>query len=237
MILTIYEHAILFVASLFQGMSWFGGAILMTAIFSHTHSFAELAPFLACCGIAINATILLIRRRWWSYKLTLPLIWWSLLGIPIGVLLLHRIDQTSGRITLLILTVGFTLINQILVRKKYHPPRALTSLLGVCAGVFGYMFNYNWPFVALYTMAKRYTKEETMLLSSTYFLLIWLIIVGVHLYNNALTTQTLQSFVSTLPALIIWTRIGLLINKRLSPTAFQWLLRIFLIMAAGMLIR
>ncbi|HCF28420.1 MAG TPA: sulfite exporter TauE/SafE family protein, partial [Cyanobacteria bacterium UBA11049] len=102
-------------------------------------------PLVALIGTAISSSILATQWRQVDIKAALPLIVSTLIGIPVGLVLLKFAPEQVARAMLGVILVGYGAYGLLGLQLPAITTDQFASLFGFIAGVLGGAYNTNGP--------------------------------------------------------------------------------------------
>jgi uncharacterized protein len=220
--LEIYVVSIVFVATLIRSALGFGEALVAVPLLAVRIPIRVAAPLAVLVSVVVAATIVIQDWRRIQLRSATGLIASSLPGIPVGVLLLARIDEHVVKSILGALIVGFS-VYSLTDRKRQHLPDDHYGLLvgcGFLSGVLGGAYGMNGPPLVIYGAFRHWSPQHFRATLQGYFLpasLVGLIGYGaVGLWSRTLT----RYFLVSLPAVGLAIVVGRVINQRMSGHNF-----------------
>src|SRR6266576_5878197 len=97
---TVYVLAVIFVATLIRSTLGFGEALVAVPLLALRIPISVAAPLAVLVSVVVAAVIVAQDWRRVEFRSAVHLILWSILGIPLGILLLVKVD---GRFVKLVL--------------------------------------------------------------------------------------------------------------------------------------
>ena len=160
----------------------------------------------------------------------------SLIGIPVGVLMLKGIDGHVLRLGLGIIVAGFGLYRLTGPRlPELHTPR-WAFLFGFVGGCLGGAYNIGGPPLVVYGAMRRWdpqrfrgTLQGTMLGTSV-------LIAAAHGFAGLWTEEVWRLFLLSIPAVVLAIVLGQNLAKRMRPEAFDRYLSLALVVLGLMLL-
>jgi uncharacterized protein len=161
-------------------------------------------------------------RRSINARLVAPFIAGGALGIPFGVLLLHRIDPIAFKIgvgALLTVYCPIALLGRgrMLVRAGWPADAAVGWIGGVMGGISG----LAGPPATLWSGMRGWDHNTQRGVYQTYNLAMQVFAFVGFLASGIIVPQTLQMFAIALPAIIVCALAGAQLYKRFSPETFR----------------
>lgn len=262
--LTIRDMLAIFVAALVQGSTGFGGGVIMNSVMSFFHPIEIISPLISAYKLLIGMLLLwgrILRGRLKvdTYRPQLNhqrmhiivFIFCSFIGIFGGKFLLVYLTDQHARW----LIAGIIIFGQCIsryagnnesepsphatrnsLRKTHAKNYLLTGLTGLAAGIFGYAYNTNGPFVALFIIFQWVRKKHAINFSSLYFLGMNIIFLLMHstfgFMYNFIQTDILIWF----GLILIGGIIGICLQKHISEKRYFQIINIFLIISVILLL-
>ncbi len=219
---SLYVLSIVFVATLIRSTFGFGEALFAVPLLALRIPLQVATPLVTLLSITIAGSIVLQDFRQIHLRSSGGLLLPSLLGIPLGLLLLTSPLQLLVKILLALVIIGFagfSLIGRL-------PPELKTDKLGwllgcgFCAGVLGAAYGMNGPPLVIYGTMRRWSAQHFRATLQGYFLpasalgMLGYWLAG--LWTAAVTHYYLTSLLVIIPG--VW--LGRMANHRLDPRRF-----------------
>ncbi|MFZ5566570.1 MAG: sulfite exporter TauE/SafE family protein [Pseudomonadota bacterium] len=219
---------------LVQGLSGSNFGMTSTAVWAWFLAPQVVAP-LALTG-SLTGQILgaLTLRRGWHWRRFAPFLIGGLLGIPLGVLLLPRLDTDLFKLvlgSLLVLTCPALLLASELPRVRVGG-RIADSLAGLGGGVLGGLGGYTGVIPTLWTTLRGLPKDEQRAIIQNFNLGIQLVTFGAYLWQGLITHALLPQLALLIPVVLLTSWFGTRIYLGLSEVRFRQLV-LLLLTAAG----
>jgi len=211
-----------FVAALIRSAFGFGEALIAVPLLAFCIPLKLAAPLAVLVSITIAGIV--VAQDWKKIHLrsTGWLVLSTLLGIPLGLLLLTGRHQNAVKAALALIIIAFSaysLIGRAPVELR-RDSRGWLLVCGFCAGVLGGAYGMNGPPLAIYGSMRRWSAQHFRATLQGYFLPASIIgMVGywlAGLWTPAVTHYYLLSLPVTIPAVLL----GRMINHRLKGDAF-----------------
>ena len=212
----------MFVAALIRSAFGFGEALIAVPLLAFCIPLKLAAPLAVLVSITIAGIV--VAQDWKKIHLrsTGWLVLSTLLGIPLGLLLLTGRHQNAVKAALALIIIAFSaysLIGRAPVELR-RDSRGWLLVCGFCAGVLGGAYGMNGPPLAIYGSMRRWSAQHFRATLQGYFLPASIIgMVGywlAGLWTPAVTHYYLLSLPVTIPAVLL----GRMINHRLKGDAF-----------------
>ena len=216
-------------------------AIFLGALVRTYFGFGEALismPLLALIGLDIKTAISLVgiagltvalfnifsEMKYIKYRTLAVMMSGSLIGIPVGIWILHHFDTGKIQLLLAIFLILYGIYAFIkTVFLTHHSKIKLKSslwegLAGLVSGVLGSVYNsHGVPIVIFGT------------LSQWHFLLTAIFVVMGQLLGGIWTSQTIRLFLATLPILIVAVLLGKYLSKKTHHNHFEKWIYIFIV--------
>jgi hypothetical protein len=230
--ITVYVLVVIFAATLIRSTLGFGEALVAVPLLALRIPVKVAAPLAVLVSVLVAGVIVAQDWRKIEVRSATWLVVSSLFGIPLGLLLLTRVDGRVVKIILGSIIAAFSIYSLVAKNKlhleKDHPMWLLGS--GFCSGILGGAYGMNGPPLAVYGSLRRWSPQHFRATLQGYFLpasLLGLIgYAAVGLWVPAVT----RYFLLSLPGVIAGIMIGRMINHRLKGDGF------FRIVYAGLIL-
>ncbi len=219
---TLYVLLVVFFATLIRSAFGFGEALFAVPLLALRLPLGVAAPLAVLVSITIAAIV--VAQDWQKIHLRSAgwLVFATLFGIPLGLLLLTSRHQRAVKVVLAIVIIAFSTYS--LIGRK--PPELKTESrawlfgCGLLAGVFGGAYGMNGPPLVIYGGMRRWSAQHFRATLQGYFLPASVLGMAGYwlkgLWVPAVTHYYLISLPATLPAILL----GRLVNHRLRGEAF-----------------
>ena len=219
---TIYVVGVIFLATLIRSTFGFGEALVAVPLLALRIPVAVAAPLAVMVSVLVAGVIIVQDWRKIHFRSATGLFVSSLFGIPLGLLLLTRIDDHSVKLILGLLIVVFSLysllIGSSLHLHKDHPTLLLTA--GFLSGILGGAYGMNGPPLAIYGSLRRWSPQHFRATLQGYFLPASLAGLIGYFWIGVLTRPVATDFALSLPCALAAVLIGRFLNHRLQGYAF-----------------
>jgi uncharacterized membrane protein YfcA len=218
----IYVLLVIFIATLIRSTFGFGEALVAVPLLALRIPVAVAAPLAVLVSVIVAGVIVMQDWRKIELRSATLLIISSLFGIPLGLLLLARVDDHFVKVILGIIIAGFS-IYSLAARSKLHLKKDHLALLlgaGFCSGILGGAYGMNGPPLAIYGALRRWSPQHFRATLQGYFLpasIVGLIgYAAMGLWVPAVT----RYFLLSLPGVVVAIVVGRLLNHRLRGDGF-----------------
>jgi len=195
---------IVLLGSFVQGVMGFGSGSVCMALLPLFMPISDAVAVISVICLLINIRLLIQLWSAISWRPLLPLALGAMVGVPIGVYVLKRLDEGQLQITLGVVMLLYAVV-------KLSPldllQRTLSDrwglLFGAVGGAFGAASNVGGPPLVIYVTMKDWGKDQTKATLQAYFLVISLIQVPAFVMTGLLTTEHLLPIGVGVPALLV----------------------------------
>jgi uncharacterized protein len=221
-ITTVQVLSIVFVAALIRSAFGFGEALIAVPLLAFCIPLKVAAPLAVLVSITIASIVVVQDWRKIHLLSTAWLVLSTLIGIPLGLLLLTSSHQRIVKATLAVIIMAFSvysLIGRTPIELR-RDSRAWLLVCGFCAGVLGGAYGMNGPPLVIYGSMRRWSAQHFRATLQGYFLPASVIgmfgywLAG--LWIPAVTHYYMLSLPVTVPAVLL----GRVINHRLKGEIF-----------------
>jgi hypothetical protein len=149
----------------------------------------------------------------------------AVVGVPVGVYVLTRLDESQLKLGLgglMLLYTGLKMSPLNLLRRTLSDPWGL--LFGTVGGAFGAASNVGGPPLIIYATMKEWEKDQTKATFQAYFLLISLIQVPAFIMTGVLQETHVLPIACGLPALMLGGWAGTRVSNGIDGGSFSRLL-------------
>jgi|SRR5665213_249185 len=229
--------------SLVFGISGFAFALTASVIWLQVLPPAEVVPLAVICPLVLNVVTLPMIRRDVSLARLLPFAAGSTLGVPIGVLLVARLDAGVLRLAIAALLIAYSVFalsrkHVAEIRLAGGAARIADGGVGFVGGVLGGIAGLSAVLPSLWIALRGWPKPVQRALLQSYGFYSQAFTVLVFAGFVGFDARTLTALMICLPVAIAGGLVGLAVFRRLSGDAFRRVvLWIVLCGGAGLLLR
>jgi uncharacterized membrane protein YfcA len=212
---------IIFISTLTRSTFGFGDAVVAMPLLSMAVGLNVASPLVGLMGITSSATILIRHWRHVHFKSIWLLIAPTLIGIPIGVLLLKGVYENIMKLILAGVIIIFSLY------KIFKPKLFLLTndkyayIFGLFAGILGGAYNTNGPPIVIYGTLRRWEPENFRATLQGYFLPTGSMIALGHCLGGLWTKTVLLNYFISLPIILIAIFAGGKLNCKIPKGKFD----------------
>jgi uncharacterized protein len=175
--ITLHVLVIVFIATLIRSAFGFGEALVAVPLLAFYIPLEVAAPLAVLVSITVAGVIVIQDWKKIHLQSTAWLFLSTLLGIPLGILLLTNSHQriVKGALGVIILAFSvYSLTGQRLIGRApvelRRDSRAWLFVCGFCAGVLGGAYGMNGPPLVVYGTMRRWSAQHFRATLQGYFL-------------------------------------------------------------------
>lgn len=222
--------AILFVSTLTRSTLGFGDALIAMPLLVVTISVQAATPLVALTGFTIAITILSRNWRDVDIKAAWRLIVSSLVGIPVGILLLKDAPEHIVKAILGVVLILFGLYNLITPRLPTLQRQGFAYIFGFVSGILGGAYNTNGPPIVVYSALRRWPPERFRATLQGYFFPSGILLLLGHGLTGSLTQEVLRFYGYSLPFILLAILLGGKFNQVIPRGRFERFIHAFLVL-------
>lgn len=208
----------------------FGDALIAMPLLTLVAGVSMATPLVGLVALTSAATI--VAGSWRQIDITAAwrLIVASILGIPVGLYLLHAAPESVVKRILGLLLIGFGLYHLARPKLPELHSSTLAYPFGFVAGVLGGAYNTNGPPVVIYGTLRRWQPTRFRATLQGYFLPTSIFIVVGHALGGLWSAEVLQAYGWSVPFVFGAIFTGGKLNRRLPVAKFIRVLYLLLIL-------
>ena len=213
--------AVVFVAALVRAAFGFGDALVGMPLLVLWIPLRAATPLLAMVAPVLSLALLAREWRHLNLRGAVRLIVSTVAGIPVGLLLLKRVDESLVDLVLaavIILFAAYNLLRPGLLRLRTE--RAAPAF-GFVAGILGAAYNTNGPPVVIYGALRGWPPETFRATLQGYFLPTGLAILIGQGIAGLWTKPVVTAFLASLPAALLAVLLGGALGRRIPAARFR----------------
>ena len=218
---TVYVVAVIFVATLIRSTLGFGEALVAVPLLALRTPVAVAVPLAVLVSVVVAAAVVIQDWRRIEFRSAGGLVITSLIGIPLGVLLLARTNDQIVKLLLGSSLVAFS-IYSLLARERRVRHDHLGWLIGCgfLGGILGGAYGMNGPPLAVYGALRGWSPQQFRATLQGYFLPVSFVGLIGYAYIGLWDAAITHYFLWSLPGVAAATLVGRAINQRLKGTWF-----------------
>lgn len=216
---TVHVIAVLFLATFIRSALGFGEALIAVPLLALVMPVQVAAPLAVLVSITVATVIIIQDWRAVHVRSAGWLVAFTLLGIPLGLLLLKTVSESIVKATLGAFIIAFALYSLAGRKPKLDHDR-LAPLFGFSAGILGGAYGMNGPPLVVYGILRRWQPAQFRATLQGYFLIASIVGMAGYAVTGLWTRAVSLYFLLSLPLALIAIFLGHLIHRRLSSTRF-----------------
>jgi uncharacterized membrane protein YfcA len=219
---TLHVLLIVFIATLIRSTFGFGEALVAVPLLAFCIPLNVAAPLAVLVSITVAGIV--VVQDWKKIHLLSAgwLVLSTVLGIPVGLLLLTSHHQRAVKATLGVIIIVFS-IYSLIGRAPLELKRDSRAWLLVCgffAGVLGGAYGMNGPPLVIYGAMRRWSAQHFRATLQGYFLPASIIGMSGYWLAGLWTSAVTHYYLLSLPVTLLGAFLGRVINHRLHGEAF-----------------
>ena len=236
--MTLFVVAVFFFATLVRSAFGFGEALIAVPLVAFVLPVDVAAPVAVLVSITVAVVVLAQDWQHVNVRSAVWLVTSTMLGIPLGLLLLRTVPEGLVKGGLGFIVAAFAALS--LSRHdvyKLHDDRA-AWLFGVTAGVLGGAYGMNGPPLVVYGSLRRWSPERFRATLQGYFLPASMVGMVGYWAAGLWTSTVNRYYLLSLPAVLLAIPLGRVINTRVDTHRFLTLVHVGLFASgAGLLLQ
>jgi uncharacterized membrane protein YfcA len=213
---------VIFIATIFRSAFGFGESLVAVPLLALWLPLNVAVPLSVLLSITI--AIMVVIQDWHKihFKSAGGLIGFTLIGIPLGLVLLIKMDE---RIVKAILGIIISLFSVYLLMGKQLKELKKDNIYwlfgcGLLAGVLGGAYGINGPPLVIYGAKRRWSAQHFRATLQAYFLIASAVGMIGYWLSGLLVAAVFHYYLLCLPVMVPAVFIGRLINNRLNGEHF-----------------
>jgi uncharacterized membrane protein YfcA len=213
--------ALLCLCAFMRAAVGFGDALLALPLLSMIMSISTASPVVALAGLTMSLSILVVNRETVDVPSAWRLIVASLVGIPVGVVLLQTAPERVVKGVLGVVLVVYGVYNLLTPGLPHVPHENYAFPFGFVAGVLGGAYNTSGPPVVLYGTLRRWSPDYFRATLQCYFLCTFFATLVSHGVARLLTPVVFELFLWALPGIGLGLYVGGKVHRMIPKAVFS----------------
>jgi hypothetical protein len=211
---------VLFLATLIRSALGFGEALVAVPLMALVVPVEVAAPVAVLVSITVAFLVIVQDWRQVHVRSAAWLVLPTMLGIPLGLMLLRTVSEPVVKAILGTVIVGFSAHSLLSHKHRELKNDKFAWLFGFGAGVLGGAYGMNGPPLVIYGSLRRWSPQHFRATLQGYFLPASL--AGLFGYRLAglWTPAVNQFYLLSLPLVVLATFLGRAINRRMGVQRF-----------------
>lgn len=227
---TFLVGMVIFMAAFTQSLSGFGLALVSMALLPSVIGIHMATPLVALVAIVIETVLLFRYREALDVRAIWRVVLAALIGTPLGVLFLSRVEENLALSILGVVIAGYALYALVGLRLPRLEGSLWAYSAGLVGGLLGGAYNTSGPPVILYADCRRWPPDIFKSNLQGYFIISSLAVMATHALNGNITQQVWTAFWWTLPFIFVGLIAGLGLDRWLNPILFRRVVLVLLVL-------
>lgn len=227
---------VLFGATLVRSTFGFGEALIAVPLLALAMPVKEAAPLAVLVSITIAFVILLQDWRLVHFRSAGWLVLSTLLGIPLGLMLLSNVSESVVKANLGAIIIAFSTYSLTVRRKHELKNDRFAWFFGFNAGVLGGAYGMNGPPLAIYGALRRWSPEYFRATLQAYFLPASVAGMVGYALAGLWTPAVNHLYLFSLPGVLLASVLGRSLNRRIQTHQFIFYVYFGLIVIGAVLL-
>lgn len=215
---------ILFISSLIRSAIGFGDALVAMPLLVLVTELRIATPLVALVGLTIAFLVLIQQWRTLNLQGMWQLIVATVVGIPLGLVLIHIAPERLAKSILGVLLILYGLYGMGGFSLPHFRNERFAGIFGLVAGILGGGYNTNGPPIIIYGTLRRWSSDYYRINLQGYFFLTNCFVVASHGLTGLWTAPVLQFYLASLPFIATGILLGSLISKQIPAALFEKLI-------------
>ncbi len=229
---TVLIALILFFATTIRSVFGFGGGLVAMPLLTLVIGVQTASPLAAALNTFNALLILLTDWRKVQFSSAWRLVLASVLGIPLGILLLSKAYEALVTGILALVIIAFSIFNLIKPQFTSKIGERSAFFFGFLAGILGAAYNANGPPAVIYGTLRKWPAESFRATLQAYFFPVGLIILFSQGASGLITTEVIHYAWVLIPMFFLGQFVGSKINRSIPLAVFEKGVHLFLIATA-----
>jgi uncharacterized membrane protein YfcA len=233
----LFVLAVIFFATLIRSAFGFGEALVAVPLLALVMPVEVAAPVAVLVSITVAAIVVVQDWRHVHFRSAAWLVLATVLGTPLGLLMLTTIAERTVKMTLAGIIIAFSSYSLL----KRHHSAVLTNdrwawVFGLGAGILGGAYGMNGPPLVIYGTLRGWTPQHFRATLQGYFLPASLVGLGGYWFAGLLTPTVARYYGLSLPVVIVAIILGRVLNRQMTGRSFLLYIHLGLIAVGALLL-
>ena len=218
--IAIEVAAVLFLATVIRSAFGFGEALVAVPLLALAIPVEVAAPVAVLVSITVALIVVLQDWRHIHVRSAVWLVVPTLLGIPIGLMVLKTVPELVVKAVLAVVIIAFSGWS-LMPRARFELENdRLAGLFGFVAGILGGAYGMNGPPLAMYGSLRRWPPANFRATLQGYFLPASLAGMAAYWVAGLWTPAVNRFYVLSLPGVLLGIFLGRIVNRRMDARRF-----------------
>jgi uncharacterized membrane protein YfcA len=211
---------VLFLATLIRSAFGFGEALVAVPLLALVVPVEVAAPVAVLVSITVAFIVVVQDWREVHVRSAGALVLPTMLGIPLGLILLRTVSEPIVKVGLAAVIIAFSIHSLMSGRQRELPNDKFAWMFGFSAGVLGGAYGMNGPPLVVYGSLRKWSPQHFRATLQGYFLPASLAGLWGYWLAGLWTPAVNRFYLSSLPTVILATFLGRVINRRMAVDRF-----------------
>lgn len=211
---------ILFLATLIRSAFGFGEALIAVPLLAFFIPVEVAAPVAALVSITVAGIVLIQDWQEVHTRSAGWLVLFTMMGIPLGLLLLVTIAAPIVKAILAAVIITFSMYSLMSKRKHILNNDCWAWVFGFSAGVLGGAYGMNGPPLVVYGALRNWSPRHFRATLQGYFLPASMVVMAGYWMAGLWTSAVSRYYFLSLPGIILAIFLGRAINRRMEAGRF-----------------
>jgi hypothetical protein len=212
--------AVLFLATFVRSTLGFGEALVAVPLLALFIPIKVAAPIAVLISITVAAIALAQDWRHVHLRSATWLVASTLIGTPLGLLLLTRVEGTIVKACLGIFLICFSVYSLVRGTRAVLEDDRLAWPFGLSAGMLGGAYGMNGPPLVMYGMLRGWSPQRFRATLQGYFLPASTLSMAGYWLAGLWRPQVTRYYLMSLPGVLVATFLGRALNGRIDARSF-----------------
>jgi len=233
----VYAAAVVLFAYLVRGIAGFGSALLAVPLLAIFFPLSIVVPAVGLLDYIASLSQSWRNRQLIAWRILLPLLPFTLLGVAGASLLLGNLDQPIFTKILGLLIAAYALHSLIMPRLRFQGGPLLAVPAGMLGGAIGTLFGTGGPPYVIYLGLRGLGKAAFRATVATIFVIDGAFRIFTYWQHRLYQPETFVAFLAGVPLLAIGLLVGGRIHLTMHERAFRLLVNGLLLMSGLLLLK
>lgn len=211
---------VLFLATIVRSAFGFGEALVAVPLLALAIPVEVAAPVAVLVSITVALIIVVQDRRSIHVRSALWLVLPTLLGIPLGLMILRTVPEPVVKALLAVVIIGFSAWSLASRARFELKDDRLAGFFGFAAGILGGAYGMNGPPLAIYGSLRQWPPANFRATLQGYFLPASFAGMAGYWLAGLWTPVVNRFYLVSLPGVLIGIFLGRLVNRRMDARRF-----------------
>ena len=221
--------AIILFATFTQSVAGFGLGLVAMPLIVEPLGVTPAAALIALISVIIRIVLIIVHRETINFRVITRLMLASIVGLPLGVLVLQRLDSRFVLILLGIVIMSYAIYALLELRLPPVTHPGWTFGTGFLSGLFSGAYNIGGPPVVMYATSRRWGPDEFKSNLHGFGLFNSSIAIALHISAHNYTPTVVNQFVLSLPAVVIGMVLGVGVARYINALLFRRIVLVLLL--------